>query len=147
MKRLIKAEFVKVTTTRATLGLVFGAAAAVLLTVVVGILRSGQNGAPSLGTVSNLRRVIMNAGGASILFAQILGITAVAGEFRHKTASSTFLASPRRAQVILAKMIVYPLAGLLTGVVALAAGLGVVMLWPSAREPAGRRCGTLRSHV
>lgn len=131
MKRLIKAEFLKLVTARVTYGLVAGAAAAALVPVVIGILRAGINGVPSLGTVSNLRRVIMNSGGVGTLFAQVLGITAVAGEFRHKTAASTFLASPRRSRVILAKMAAYPVLGLLTGAGTIAAGLAVSMLWLS----------------
>lgn len=131
MKRLIKAEFSKLITTRMTYGLILGAAAAAVLPVVIGILRSGQNGVPSLGTVSNLRRIISNSGGMATIFAQVLGITAVAGEFRHKTAGTTFLASPRRSRVILAKAISYPVFGLLIGVVSIAAGLSISMFWLS----------------
>jgi ABC-2 type transport system permease protein len=132
MKRLIKAELLKLISTRSTYALVFGAATAALVTVAIGILRAGHNGVPSLGTFTNLRRVITNSGGVGTLFALVLGVTAVAGEFRHRTAASTFIASPRRLPVVVAKMLAYPLFGLMTGAAAITAGLAVVMMALSA---------------
>ena len=41
-----------------------------------------------------------------VLFAMLIGVLAVTSEFAHQTATSTFLANPRRTTVIVAKLIV-----------------------------------------
>jgi ABC-type transport system involved in multi-copper enzyme maturation permease subunit len=58
------------------------------------------------------------------MFALVLGITGMTGEYRHQTITSTFLVSPRRARVVAAKI----LAHALMGVVYAVAGLAVVMV-------------------
>jgi ABC-type transport system involved in multi-copper enzyme maturation permease subunit len=45
----------------------------------------------------------------------VLGVLVITAEFRHGTASSTFLATPRRWPVLLAKLAVSLLVGLLAG--------------------------------
>lgn len=59
------------------------------------------------------------------VFALVLGITGMTGEYRHQTITSTFLVSPRRARVVVAKIVAHALIGVLYGVVGMLAVLVV----------------------
>lgn len=59
------------------------------------------------------------------MFALVLGITGMTGEYRHQTITSTFLVSPRRARVVVAKIVAHALIGVLYGVVGMLAVLVV----------------------
>ena len=58
-------------------------------------------GGPSQQGVRN----VWSSAGTGSLFALVLGILAMTTEFRFKTLSATFLVTPRRSQVIIAKML------------------------------------------
>lgn len=63
----------------------------------------------------------------------IVGITAVAGEYRHRTVTASFLAVPHRGRLITAKLLVLSGYGLAVGAVIVALCSAIAAPWLSAR--------------
>jgi ABC-2 type transport system permease protein len=110
MIRLIRAEFIKLTTTRLIYGLTAAMAAFAALIVVANVTIAGEQGDP----LSTYSLPILVAGPVTLLSgaALLLGILGMAGEFRHLTVTQTFLVTPDRGRVVAAKLVAYPLAGI-----------------------------------
>lgn len=132
MTAVIRAEFAKLATVRLPLGLL---AVAALLAAAMSLLTALQAGSTaamadaSLRTAAGLAGVLSTAYFAMIM-AIVLGITISTGEFRHATATATYLAAPHRERVLAAKAIAAFCSGLLFGLAGAAAatavGLGAV---------------------
>jgi len=151
---LLRSELRKITSTRLWWGLLAGA-------VLYSLVQAGANAAVAgmdpgagqpptapLDTAEAIRTVYASSAfQGGYIFAMILGITGMTGEYRYQTITPTFLASPRRSRVVGAKMAAHLLVGLGYGVVAAVTALvvgGVVIvargqglgygaerLWPS----------------
>ncbi|MGW7525919.1 ABC transporter permease subunit [Streptomyces sp. NPDC054783] len=67
--------------------------------------------------------------GLASLFTLVFGILAVAGEYRHRTVTDTYLSTPARGRVIGAKLLVHAVFGALTAVAGSLVGLGVAAAW------------------
>jgi hypothetical protein len=99
MYNLIRAELLKLRTTRmlwlnAVAALVF-----VPLSLAITIQTAGDEGAgPALTTSEGLRGAFSAASSGSVVIL-MLGVLIMAGEFRHKTATSTFLITPELSGV------------------------------------------------
>jgi ABC-2 type transport system permease protein len=83
--------------------------------VIVGV--AGEFAGAADVTQPGLADLSASHTGLVSLVALVFGITAVAGEYRHKTITDTYLATPRRGRVIAAKFAVYTTAGVIFGVV------------------------------
>jgi ABC-type transport system involved in multi-copper enzyme maturation permease subunit len=127
VKRQLRAELFKFRSTRTALGL-FAAMLGLVLLVVV--LHGAGLPADRLGDVSNQLMIFGRGEFLAALFAALLGALSVTAEIRHGTIRPTFLTTPRRGRVIVAKVLASSLIGAAFGVVAcaLAAGVGHVAL-------------------
>jgi ABC-type transport system involved in multi-copper enzyme maturation permease subunit len=125
----LRAEVLKVRSTRTTLGLVLGLLALVLLIVVLTGLLSD---AVALSTRDN-QVSLFATGGVSLIFSALAGVLLVTSEYRYGTIRPTFLFTPRRARVVSAKLGAGLLTGLLFGAVSIAIALGVGSLILSGR--------------
>ncbi|HWC40972.1 MAG TPA: ABC transporter permease [Actinomycetota bacterium] len=132
MTRLVHAELLKLWTTRTTrVVLALAAAGTAALTVAV-LSLAGRPGQPSLGDDA-LRQLVGAPSGPLILAALVLGILGMAGEFRHGTATPTFLVTPARGRVVAAKLAATAVAGLAVALVATVVVLAVAVPWLPAK--------------
>lgn len=123
---LVKAELRKLLYSRSTYGLLLAAIFVAVLSTVVTPIVIEQDETGLFGTLQEPAMVdgVYANGISSYIFALILGILIMSGEFRHGTAVATFLASPKRARVLVAKLAVAALAGALLQIVSAAASVG-----------------------
>jgi ABC-2 type transport system permease protein len=121
MRDLVAAEWLKLRTTRLIYGI---AAAAVLLSLaaVTGAVLATDRSDTPLASTKGLEQ-ILSVTGTGALVVLLAGILVAAGEFRHGTAADTFLTTPRRHRVVLAKLAVSASAGLVIGLITAAACL------------------------
>ena len=132
MTRLVRAELLKLWTTRtARVLLALAAAGTAALTVLV-LTFAGRPGQPALGDDA-LRQLVLAPNGPLTLAALVLGILGMAGEFRHGTATPTFLVTPVRGRVVAAKLVAAAVAGLAIALVAAAVVLAIALPWLPAK--------------
>jgi ABC-2 type transport system permease protein len=132
MTRLIKAELLKLRTTRTVLVLLALAAAGTAALVTLVLVFAGRPGQPALGDDA-LRQLVLAPNGPLTLAALVLGVLGMAGEFRHGTATSTFLVTPVRGRVVAAKLVAAAVAGLAIALVAAAVVLAIALPWLPAK--------------
>lgn len=117
---LLRGEWLKLWTTRTTW-------------VMLGIALLGEGlfaglyvGLAPLNEIGDIDQVATGTG-LLLVMLLVLGVLIATTEFRHGTASSTFLVSPRRYPVLLGKLGVALLVGLLAGAVYLAVNAGLAL--------------------
>ncbi len=125
MTRLVKIELLKLRTTPAAWVSAAVIVGLVLLSGVTTILLPTRGTAP-LGSPSNVSHALA-VGAATCVAMLILGITISAGEDRHRTALSTYLAEPRRGRVLAAKVGTGALVGAALGAGAYLVDVAVVV--------------------
>jgi len=123
VSRLVRSELLKLRTTRTFLGITLAALGLIALAAGVGAAASTYGPSdPSPG------RDLLEAGGIAQPFSLVLGVLAVSTEFRHGTITPSLLTVPRRARLVIAKLIAHGVAGLVLGLVAF--GLAAALAFP-----------------
>jgi len=136
--RLIRSELRKLFSTKLWLWLLLGAcglsgaSTALLIGFADQAAAAPQSGVPPLGSDAFAQLAL--AGGANaVVFFLILGIIGMTQEYRHRTATPTFLVTPKRGKVVLSKLITYLGVSLLFAVVVNVIVVAVALPWLSAQ--------------
>ena len=117
----VRAELLKIRTTRTTIGLVLGMIALILLfTLLTGLLThpSGLAGRED-------QRQLLSVSSLAGVFSALAGVLLVTSEYRFGTIRPTFLFNPVRSHVLAAKVVAGALAGTAFGVLAEAIGWAI----------------------
>ena len=125
MTNLVAAELLKFRTTRAWIGFLLTLAA------LTGLASAGTVGAASesqFGTIELSRDIVSSALFATLV-TFVIGILSVTSEWRHGTVTRTFLVTPRRERVLVAKELWIVLLALVLSAVALVVVLAVSLPW------------------
>jgi ABC-type transport system involved in multi-copper enzyme maturation permease subunit len=134
MTRLIRAELLKLGTTRTWWGLASGIVLGALLalifwgTTIYAEFEAARRVGDRLTTAELDQRAaeIYTAGQFfGLMFVMLLGVLMVTNEYQHQTATATFLVTPRREQVVLAKLVTALGAGVVAWLVVTALDLGI----------------------
>lgn len=135
MGRLISAEVRKVLTTRLWVWLLVAAAALTALYVGLNVAFSDDpaNFAPHVSSAEGQRLLIAIAATPATTFAAVLAAVGTTGEFRHGTATMTFLVAPHRWRVVGAKLITYAVAGAVFALACLGVVVAVCAPWLARR--------------
>ena len=149
MTHLVKVELLKLITVRVGYGVLTVSAALTALFASLEASRAGSagTGVAPLFTASGLSTVT-TVTGWSMMLAAVLGVIVAAGEFRHGTATLTYLDSPNRGRVLAAKATVGAGAGAVFGVMSalIATTVGLVFVTAHGYHVA-LGAGTIIGHV
>ncbi|MCW2665691.1 MAG: hypothetical protein JWN57_653 [Frankiales bacterium] len=117
MTALVRAELLKLRTVKLPLWLLITTLALVALGVVATVLTAGTEGSPlQRDDPDLLARAVASASSGNVVVL-ILGILVLTQEFRFGTATPSFLVTPRRARVLVAKLIAIAATGVVFAVV------------------------------
>jgi len=128
MNRLVRTELLKQRSTRTFVaGIATAPVIAGLVTVAI-LSAAGKHGNDPLGP-DNLVQVLGAPAGVITLIAILLGVFGMAGEYRHQTITTTFLACPRRRDVVTAKLAAHSITGALMAVLSLTVSTAIAVPW------------------
>lgn len=127
MTALVQAELLKLRTVRLPLWLLVTTLALVALSVCATVLTAGLDGGPlALEDPQLLARGVASASGGNLLVL-VLGILILTQEFRFGTATPSFLTTPKRERVVVAKLLAVAVTGALFALAS--AALAVALSW------------------
>jgi ABC-type transport system involved in multi-copper enzyme maturation permease subunit len=129
--RLARAELRKLFTTRALPVSFTIAIALAVISVIIDAMVAGKHGSARLGTDAAVYQML-KFGPVTCVVMPILGILVAGGEFRHRTIVAALLATPHRARIFAAKVVVIAGLGAAFSALIFGLGLGTVALTLSA---------------
>ena len=139
---LMKSEFRKLVYSRLTYGLLLAAIGLASLSAAVTpfvLTRAGRLIGVSGLSNSAIVDTVYGKAASAYLFAIILGVLIMAGEYRQGTAVATFLAEPKRSRVFMAKVATAAIFGALFQLSAVSLGLVAAKIalgfYPEAVQP------------
>ena len=118
MTAQIRAELLKIRTTRTTIGLIIG----MIALIVVFTLLTGLLTHPSGLASKDDQRQLLSLSSFTAVFSALAGVLLVTSEYRYGTIRPTFLFNPVRSRVMAAKAVAGALAGLAFGILGEAIG-------------------------
>lgn len=125
MTALVRAELLKLRTVQLPAWLLLTTLALVALGVAASVLTAGMEGNPLTRDSPELfARAVSSASGGNILLL-VLGILMLTQEFRFGTATPSFLTTPRRGRVVVAKLVAVSLTGALFAALSALLALGL----------------------
>lgn len=135
MPRLLFAEYRKLTSTRLWLWMLLAAAAitALYVSLQIAFADDPDTWTFPLTTVAGQRTLLASAASAAAPLTAVLGAVGITGEYRHRTATFTFLATPDRSRVIVAKLMTYSLVGIFFAATCTAVAAAIAWPWLGAK--------------
>jgi hypothetical protein len=135
MTRLVTAEFRKLLTTRMWWWILLVSVAWTSVYTAIAIASDKHPGqlVLSLSSAAGQHALLATAAGIAGTLVAVMATAAVAGEYRHRTAVATFLATPRRRRVVIAQAITFLVAGTGYALVCVLVNLAVAVPWLAAK--------------
>jgi ABC-2 type transport system permease protein len=120
VRRLVRTEWLKLATTRGPWAVIAGLLA---LSALITVFEMAEIGG-GRSAMAAREALAIGPGFITPLVLLVLGALAVGGEYRHRTAISTYLITPRRGRILAAKLVAHATFG------AVVAGLGIAASFP-----------------
>ena len=117
MRRLVRAELRKLTTTKMPLVFVAVLATIAAINALAVIAGTDMDGSKAFIATEDDQRSLMAFAANAFMGAGLFGAVAVAREYGHHTVVPTFLASPRRHRAVIAQLVAVALGGLVLSVI------------------------------
>ena len=122
MIAVFRSELLKLRTTRTAVVLALGLYAISVIAIVGSLIVSDS-------LDESTQADLPSSAGFAVLFAILFGILVMTGEYRHGTATPTFLATPQRERVLIAKSLAAAIGGLTLALSALVLVYVVAVPW------------------
>ncbi len=123
----LRAEWLKVFSTRTWIGIVLAAFVFTAMTVFGYAQIAGTLGIPTLDDIA-LMNLLYGGSATGVALALILGVVGATAEYRYGTVDHTYLISPKRSRVLIAKLIVHAVIGALVGLASFGIAVGATQL-------------------